>query len=162
MSCLTNQVKDTDYEIHHCEDYSTHHFHTSWALLACSQISIIRFPPKTFIIFLYTQVNFQFLWDTELVEWISCFSRTFPTLTKLKTAAFKSFNFFIRNLYCIVLKGWKLLPDVLRPFQDILCSPEFRYYTRTWICRLKFAQRPIFSGLRFVNEPEISDSGPPA
>ena len=26
---------------------------------------------------------------------------------------------------------------------------------------LNFAQRPIFSGLRFFNEPEISDSGPP-
>ena len=32
---------------------------------------------------------------------------------------------------------------------------------RTWICRLNFAQRPIFSSLRFFNEPEISDSRPP-
>ena len=31
-------------------------------------------------------------------------------------------------LYCIVLKGWSLLPNALRPFQDLLCSPEFRYY----------------------------------
>ena len=29
------------------------------------------------------------------------------------------------------------------------------------ICRCNFAQRSIFSGLRFFNEPEISDSGPP-
>ena len=27
---------------------------------------------------------------------------------------------------------------------------------------IKYAQRPIFSGLRFYNESEISDSGPPA
>ena len=33
---------------------------------------------------------------------------------------------------------------------------------RTWICRLNFAQRTIFPGLRFFNEPEIPDSGPPA
>ena len=37
---------------------------------------------------------------------------------------------------------------------------------RIWVlgreyCRLNYAQRPIFSGLRFFNEPEISDSGPP-
>ena len=31
-------------------------------------------------------------------------------------------------LYCIVLKGWSLLSNVLRSFQDLLCSPEFRYY----------------------------------
>ena len=29
---------------------------------------------------------------------------------------------------CIVLKKWSLLPNGLRPFQDLLCSPEFRYY----------------------------------
>ena len=28
---------------------------------------------------------------------------------------------------CIVLKGWSLLPNSLRPFQDLLCSPEFSY-----------------------------------
>ena len=27
-------------------------------------------------------------------------------------------------LYCIVLMGWSLLPNALRPFQDILCSPN--------------------------------------
>ena len=27
----------------------------------------------------------------------------------------------------IVLMGWSLLPNALRPFQDLLCSPEFRY-----------------------------------
>ena len=31
-------------------------------------------------------------------------------------------------LYCIVLKGWSLLPNALQPFQDLLCFPEFRYY----------------------------------
>ena len=31
-------------------------------------------------------------------------------------------------LYCIVLMGWSLLPNALQPFQDLLCSPEFRYY----------------------------------
>ena len=32
-------------------------------------------------------------------------------------------------LYYIVLKGWLLLPNAPRPFQDLLCPPpEFRYY----------------------------------
>ena len=64
-------------------------------------------------------------------------------------------------MYCIVLKGWSLLPDVLRPFQDLFCSPEFRYY---WDVNMpiKFCSEAYFSGLRFFNEPEISDSGPPA
>ena len=34
--------------------------------------------------------------------------------------------------------------------------------SRMWIRRLKSDQRPIFSGLRFFNEPEISDSEPTA
>jgi hypothetical protein len=27
-------------------------------------------------------------------------------------------------LYCIALMGWSLLPNALRPFQNLLCSPE--------------------------------------
>ena len=42
----------------------------------------------------------------------------------------------------------------------IYCALPNLGITRTWICRLNFAQRPIFSGLRFFNELEISDSGP--
>ena len=63
-------------------------------------------------------------------------------------------------LYCIVfvLMGWSLLPNALRPFQ-IYCAPLNLGITRTWI--LNFAQKPIISGLRFCNEPEISDSGHP-
>ena len=49
-------------------------------------------------------------------------------------------------LYCIVLKGCSMLPNALRPFQ-IYCAPP-NLGIRTWICRLNYAQRPIFSGLR--------------
>ena len=42
----------------------------------------------------------------------------------------------------------------------IYCAPPNLGITRTLICRLNFAQRPIFLGLRFFIEPEISDSGP--
>ena len=45
-------------------------------------------------------------------------------------------------LYCIVLKGWSLLPKALRPFQ-INCAPP-NLGIGTWTCRLNFAQRPIF------------------
>ena len=47
-------------------------------------------------------------------------------------------------------------------FLKIYCAPPNLGITRTWICRLNFTQRPIVSGLSFFNEPEISDSGPPA
>ena len=65
-------------------------------------------------------------------------------------------------LYCIVLYWWcghccAMHCDVFK----IYCAlPNLGI--RTWICRLNVAQRPIFSGLTFFNEPEISDSGPPA
>ena len=65
-------------------------------------------------------------------------------------------------LYCIVLYcfvGWSLLPNALRPFWNLLYSPNLGI-TRMWICRLNFAQRPIFSGLRFFNKPEISEGTP--
>ena len=54
-------------------------------------------------------------------------------------------------LYCIVfvLLGWSLLPNALRPFK-IYCAPPNLGITRTWICRLNFAQRPIFSDMRFL------------
>ena len=45
--------------------------------------------------------------------------------------------------YCIVLMGWTLLPDALRPFRDLLCSPEFRYYYDVNMPS-NFAQKPIF------------------
>ena len=57
--------------------------------------------------------------------------------------------------------GWSLLPNALRPFK-IYCAPPNLGITRTWMCWLNFAQRPIFSGLRFFNEPKISDSGSPS
>ena len=60
-------------------------------------------------------------------------------------------------VFILVLMGWSLLPNVLRPFK-IYCTPP-NLGIRTWICWLNFAQRHFFSGLRFFNEPEISDSG---
>ena len=53
---------------------------------------------------------------------------------------------------------WSLLSNALKPFWNLLCSPNLD--TRTWICRLNFAQRPIFSGLRFFNEPESQTRDP--
>ena len=61
-------------------------------------------------------------------------------------------------LYCI--DGVVIAAKCTATFQHLLCSPNLG--TRTWIWRLNFAQRPIFSGLRFFNKPEISHSGPPA
>jgi hypothetical protein len=60
-------------------------------------------------------------------------------------------------LYCF---DGVVIAAFLQPFWDLLCPLNLD--TRTWICQLNFAQRPIFSGLRFFNEPEISDSGCPA
>ena len=65
------------------------------------------------------------------------------------------------DLNCIVLKGCSFLPYALRYFQ-IYCAHPNLGITRTSICRLNFAQMSIFSGLRFFDEPEISDSGPPS
>ena len=36
------------------------------------------------------------------------------------------YSTFIKN--CIVLKGWLLLPNTLRCFSDLLCSPKFRFH----------------------------------
>ena len=43
----------------------------------------------------------------------------------------------------IVLMGWSLLPNALRPFK-IYCAPPNCGITRTWISRLNFAQRTNF------------------
>ena len=63
---------------------------------------------------------------------------------------------------CVVLYWWggHCFPMHCGLF-EIYCAPP-NLGIRTWIRWLNLAQRPIFSGLRFFNEPEISDSGPPA
>ena len=93
----------------------------------------------------------------------SCSSQNVHLQTTLNNNNKIGWKFSFQNcfvLYCIVLMGWSLLPNALRPSWDLLCPPNLGI--RTWICRLNFAQRPICSGLKFFNEPEISDSGPPA
>ena len=89
------------------------------------------------------------------------------TIIHISTSQLQKSN--VPVLYCIVLhcivlyrialywRGGHCCPNPLRPFQ-IYCAPQNSGVTRTWICRLTFAQRPIFSGLRFFNESEISDS----
>ena len=63
----------------------------------------------------------------------------------------------VQDTTVFVLMGWSLLPNALRPFfKDLLCSLELGYYD---VNMTNFAQRSVFSGLRFFNEPEISDSG---
>ena len=46
-------------------------------------------------------------------------------------------------LYCIVLMGWSLVPNA-SDLVKIYCAPPNLGIARTWICRLNFAQRPIF------------------
>ena len=62
---------------------------------------------------------------------------------------------------CIVLYRWggHCCPIYCNHFKINFALPNLGI-TRTWICQLNFAQRPIFLGLRFFNKPEISDSGP--
>ena len=69
----------------------------------------------------------------------------------------------LNRLYCIVLYWWsghccQMHCDLFQFFRD----PPNLGITRTWIWQLNFAQRPIFSGLRFFNEPDISDFGTPS
>ena len=57
------------------------------------------------------------------------------------------------TVFVFVLMGWSLLLNALRPFKIYCALPNLgRPITRTWICRLNFAQTPIFSGLRFFND----------
>ena len=65
-----------------------------------------------------------------------------------------------KNIFVFWWGGRYLLPSALCLLQ-IYCGPQ-NLGIRTWICRLYFAQMHIVSGLRFFNEPEISNSGPPA
>ena len=63
-------------------------------------------------------------------------------------------------LYCI--KGVVIAAQCTTTFSDLLCSPEFRYYQDV-NTPIKFCSEDyFFSGLRFFNESEISDSESPA
>ena len=55
-------------------------------------------------------------------------NRIFLRLCKGKSDCIRTLENGCIVLYCIVLKGWSLLSDALRPIQDLLCSSEFRYY----------------------------------
>ena len=62
---------------------------------------------------------------------------------------------------CMCFDGVVITAQCTATFSDLCAPPNLGSITRTCIWRLNFAQRPIFSGLRFFSEPEISDSGPP-
>ena len=68
----------------------------------------------------------------------------------------------LTDYFCICIDVVVIAAQCTVTFFKIYCVPPNLGITRTWICRLNFAQRPIVSGLRLFNEPEISDSGPPA
>ena len=77
------------------------------------------------------------------------------------TVCYTEFTWGFQTLFLlIVLMGCSLLANALLPFKIHCASPNLGI--RTWICRLNFAPRSIFSGYRFFNEPEISDLGPMA
>ena len=88
------------------------------------------------------------------VEFLWCILYVYELPDSLFKLNYNTCIFFV-----FVLMGWSLLPNALRHFQIYCASPNLGI-TRTWIFRLNFAKRPIFSGLRFFNEPDISDSGP--
>ena len=106
--------------------------------LYCTQSKIISF----FV--LYSLLGFR-----ESIFVANNFNRFWFSFNCFRLKVYLQYNLVIYGLM-----GWSLLPNVLWPFWDLLCSPNFDI-TRTW---LNFAQRPIFSSLRFFNEPEISDS----
>ena len=84
-------------------------------------------------------------------------------LENIHSEDFTVFCFFSQLLYCIVLyciNGMVIAALMHCDLFEIYYAPPNLGITRTWICRLNFAQRPIFSGLRFFKEPETSDSGP--
>ena len=85
-------------------------------------------------------------------------------------------NLFL-PLHNITRKGSRVTLCLQFPlwFESIMCTilvqiapgvPGFRKMSSPLSSTIKlllnFAQRPIITGLRFFNEPEISDSGPPA
>ena len=85
--------------------------------------------------------------------------KTFPLYLQL--SLWRNVNMFM-NMYLYTFDGVVITSQCTATFLKIYCTPLNRGITRTWICRLNFAKRLSFSGLRFFNEPEISDSGPPA
>ena len=69
-------------------------------------------------------------------------------------------SFFDRFFLNFVVMGWSLLPNELRSFQD-LCVPLNLDMTRTWICRLNFAQRPTFQAWGSLTSLKSQTRDPP-
>ena len=86
-----------------------------------------------------------------------CYLRGSLTSESLLAAwlAFALYLYFV-----FVLMGWSLLPNVQRAiFLNIHCAPP-NLNIRTWICRLNFAHRPMFSGLRFLTSLKSQTQDP--
>ena len=113
---------------------------------------------------LHLPCNYQYIHMAVNTTWqTQNFSRLHQTMV-LSCAVFEGEPWLCWS--CIVLYWWgsNCCPIHCDLFK-IYCAPPNLGITRTWICReygtwINFAQRPIFSGLRFFNEPEVSDSGP--
>ena len=93
--------------------------------------------------FLVLELNF---WQSRLFCW-RCLSRDEISLGNV-------FSFKTIVLYCI---NWVVIPQCTATFFEIYCAHQ-NLDTRP----IKFCSEAYFSGLRFINEPEISDSGSPA
>ena len=115
-------------------------------------------PPPLFAVFMVQ-------WNVEVRSVITCCGAHYQYMDKLSAQT--------SNLLSLVYSyNYTLITDYIMEKLATFISAEaysFSVYsfqclvvtnlgiTRTWICRLIFAQRPIFSGLRFFNESEISD-----
>ena len=71
----------------------------------------------------------------------------------------KSHIFRCIVLYVLYWRGGHCCPMHCELFQ-VYCAPPNLGITRTWICRLNFAQRPIFSGLRIFTSLKSQTRAP--
>ena len=180
-------MNGTNYKVPHCGALSIPHLHLSWAqIFASINIYICERERESICIwFQFYTLELQLIISEYLLKNCLLFQVGIPRLKKMSICGYYVFSCQLTRsshsihrlecvsvycdcivlyyivFYCIVLycRGEHCCPmycDLLK----IYCAPPNLGISRTWICRLNFAQRPISSGSRYFNEPEFSDSGP--
>ena len=90
--------------------------------------------------------SFTHFLPSRILQFCASMQTSFGDKRPHQTVSYEVSRIFLSRI-CIVFvfvsMGWSLLPNALRPFR-IYCAPPNLGITRTWICGLNFAQKPIF------------------
>ena len=119
---------------------------TRWVLVHNERIIRIKLTEPQYKLYLLTFITTRRYWAEILTFWTI---PGHPSFTCLWIGLCEGEEVHICR-YCVVFNGVVIAALMHCDLFEIYCAPPNLDITRTWICRLNFAQRPIFFRLEVL------------